>query len=77
VLEAEMTEALGAEKGERASGRQGYRSGYYDRTLITRVGSLIRAQRVFFLLYQREGAIGRARTRREPVVTAAAPGCGR
>jgi putative transposase len=29
VLEAEMTEALGAEKGERASGRQGYRSGYY------------------------------------------------
>ena len=32
VLEAEMTEALGAEKGERASGRQGYRSGYYGRT---------------------------------------------
>ena len=29
VLEAEMTEALGAEKGERAVGRQGYRSGYY------------------------------------------------
>jgi Transposase, Mutator family len=28
VLEAEMTEALGAEKGERASSRQGYRSGY-------------------------------------------------
>jgi transposase-like protein len=25
VLEAEMTEALGAEKGERASSRQGYR----------------------------------------------------
>src|SRR5262244_2464204 len=40
VLEAEMTEALGAEKGERAAGRQGYRSGYYDRTLITRVGKL-------------------------------------
>jgi hypothetical protein len=36
VLEAEMTEALGAEKGERAAGRQGYRSGYYGRTLITR-----------------------------------------
>src|SRR5690349_14821618 len=35
-----MTEALGAEKGERASGRQGYRSGYYGRTLITRVGKL-------------------------------------
>src|SRR6201990_2239024 len=40
VLEAEMTEALGAEKGERASGRQGYRAGYYGRTLITRVGKL-------------------------------------
>src|SRR5438874_519527 len=40
VLEAEMTEALGAEKGERTSGRQGYRSGYYGRTLITRVGKL-------------------------------------
>ena len=36
VLEAEMTEALGAEKGERASDR----SGYYGRTLITRVGKL-------------------------------------
>src|SRR3954468_9079356 len=35
VLEAEMTEALGAEKGERTARRQGYRSGYYDRTLIT------------------------------------------
>src|SRR5437763_14077778 len=40
VLEAEMTEALGAEKGERAAGRQGYRSGYYGRTLLTRVGKL-------------------------------------
>src|SRR6202047_675423 len=39
VLEAEMTEALGAEKGERAAGQQGYRSGYYGRTLITRVAS--------------------------------------
>jgi mutator family transposase len=39
VLEAEMTEALGAEKGERAAGRQGYRSGYYGRTLITRSAS--------------------------------------
>ena len=34
VLEAEMTEALGAEKSERAVGRLGYRSGYYGRTLI-------------------------------------------
>src|ERR1700682_51599 len=40
VLEAEMTEALGAEKGERSAGRLGYRSGYYGRTLITRVGKL-------------------------------------
>jgi len=40
VLEAEMTAALGAEKGERTDGRVGYRSGYYGRTLITRVGKL-------------------------------------
>src|SRR5205807_5275582 len=40
VLEAEMVEALGAEKSERTAGRQGYRSGYYGRTLITRVGKL-------------------------------------
>jgi hypothetical protein len=40
VLEAEMTEALGAEKGERVADRQGYRSGYYGRTLITRIGKL-------------------------------------
>jgi putative transposase len=40
VLEAEMDEALGAEKGERTPSRQGYRSGYYGRTLVTRVGKL-------------------------------------
>ena len=40
VLETEMTEALGAEKGERTAGRLGYRSGHYGRTLITRVGKL-------------------------------------
>src|SRR6201988_191112 len=40
VLEAEMAEAFGAEKGERAPGRQGYRSGYYGRTLIPRIGKL-------------------------------------
>lgn len=40
VLEAEMTQAVGASKSERASGRVGYRSGYYGRTLITRVGKL-------------------------------------
>src|SRR5688500_8131700 len=40
LLEAEMTEALGAEKGERTPERLGYRSGYYGRTLVTRVGKL-------------------------------------
>jgi hypothetical protein len=40
VLEAEMREALSAEKGERTAHRLGYRSGYYGRTLITRVGRL-------------------------------------
>src|SRR5262245_43111824 len=40
VLEAEMEEALGASKGERTAERLGYRSSYYGRTLITRVGKL-------------------------------------
>ena len=40
VLEAEMTDALGAAKSERTEGRNGYRSGYYGRSLITRVGKL-------------------------------------
>ena len=40
TLEAEMTEALGAAKSERTDGRLGYRSGYYERSLITRVGTL-------------------------------------
>jgi putative transposase len=40
VLEAEMTEALGAEKSERTETRAGYRAGYYQRSLITRVGTL-------------------------------------
>ena len=40
VLEVEMTEAVGAAKGERTALRLGYRSGYYGRTLITRVGKL-------------------------------------
>ena len=35
MLEAEMTDALGAEKGERTAARLGYRSGYYTRTLVT------------------------------------------
>ena len=40
ALEGEMDEALGAGKWERSEGRQGYRSGYYPRTLVTRVGKL-------------------------------------
>lgn len=40
TLEAEMDEALGAEKSERTPNRVGYRSGYYGRTLITRVGKI-------------------------------------
>src|ERR1700723_1557260 len=40
VLEAEMTEALAAAKSERTVGRHGYRSGWYGRSLITRVGKL-------------------------------------
>ena len=35
-----MTEALGTEKGERTPARLGHRSGYYGRTLVTRVGKL-------------------------------------
>jgi putative transposase len=40
ILEAEMNEALGAQKGERTERRMGYRSGYYVRNLVTRVGRL-------------------------------------
>lgn len=40
VLEAEMSQALGASKGERRAERLGYRSGYYSRNLVTRVGTL-------------------------------------
>jgi len=40
ALEAEMTEVIGAAKGERTEGRLGYRSGDYGRSLITRVGTL-------------------------------------
>ena len=40
ALEAEMTEAIGASKGERTEERLSYRSGYYGRSLITRVGTL-------------------------------------
>lgn len=40
VLETEMTETLQAKPSERTSERLGLRSGYYSRTLITRVGKL-------------------------------------
>ena len=40
ALEAEMTEALAAERSERVGSRLGYRSGFYSRSLITRVGTI-------------------------------------
>lgn len=40
ILEQEMVEIIGADKHERSDGRKGYRSGYYHRTLYTRVGKL-------------------------------------
>ncbi len=40
VLEAEMEDCVGAAKGERSEGRWGYRSGYYSRGLVTRVGKI-------------------------------------
>jgi putative transposase len=40
VLEAEMTEALAAGKGERTEARLGYRSGYDPRSLVTRLGKI-------------------------------------
>ena len=35
-----MTATVGAGKGERLVGRLGYRSGYYEHTLVTRVGRI-------------------------------------
>lgn len=40
IPEVEMEECLQAGPYERADGRQGYRSGYYRRRLITRVGTI-------------------------------------
>jgi transposase-like protein len=40
VLEAEMSEFLGADPGERTEARRGYRAGYYGRGLVTRIGKL-------------------------------------
>ena len=41
ILEVETEECLQAGKHERSDGRLGYRSGYYRRRLITRVGTLV------------------------------------
>jgi transposase-like protein len=40
ILEGEMEEAVGAGKWERTGARLGYRSGYYERALITRIGKV-------------------------------------
>jgi transposase-like protein len=40
ILQTEMTEFLGAAPGERTQERGGYRAGYYNRGLITRVGHI-------------------------------------
>jgi len=40
ILQAEMTEHLGAKPSEQTEGRQGYRNGSYERTLTTRIGQL-------------------------------------
>jgi putative transposase len=40
MLEAEMTEHVGAAPHERTNARKGYRNGYKPRTLRTRVGTL-------------------------------------
>jgi Transposase, Mutator family len=47
-LEAEMAQAVGAEKGERVEGRLSYRSGYYTRSLVTRVNDSSRSQWAVF-----------------------------
>ena len=40
ILQAEMTDFLGAAAGERNATRVGYRAGYYERGLVTRVGKI-------------------------------------
>ena len=40
ILEAEMTETLGAGPGERTANRLGYRAGYYSRGPVTGIGKL-------------------------------------
>jgi transposase-like protein len=40
VLEGEMTQLLGGAPGERSEARNGYRAGYYGRSLVSRIGKL-------------------------------------
>jgi transposase-like protein len=40
VLEAELTEVVGAAPGQCTAERTGYRAGYYSRSLVTRIGKL-------------------------------------
>ncbi len=40
ILQAEMTEHLGAKPGEQTDDRRGYRNGTYERKLTTRVGTI-------------------------------------
>jgi transposase-like protein len=40
ILECEMEEAIGAARGERTEDRLSHRSGYYDRSFVTRVGKV-------------------------------------
>jgi transposase-like protein len=40
MMEAELTEHIGAEPGEQTDDRRGYRNGHYRRKLTTRVGTL-------------------------------------
>ncbi|MGK2962314.1 MAG: IS256 family transposase [Gemmatimonadaceae bacterium] len=40
ILECEMEEAIGAGRGERTEDRLSHRSGYYDRSFVTRVGKV-------------------------------------
>lgn len=69
VLVAEKTEALGVAKGEQTGRRFGYRSGYYDRDLISRIGKIELQDGLFSTeLFERyacsENAAGGARGRR-------------
>ena len=40
ILQAEMSDHLGADRYERSEDRTGYRNGSYERQLTTRVGQL-------------------------------------